>query len=89
MDIFITLQELSLILKKLISNNYLLGLWKFWSLFGDYIKIANLQKCSFGLQLIFIVIFTGVIGLIVGYINETKADVSIMAGWLIHAFANS
>jgi membrane protease YdiL (CAAX protease family) len=35
-----------------------------------------------------IVIFTGLIGWTMGYINEKKADGSILPGWIIHAASN-
>lgn len=37
---------------------------------------------------ILIIIFTGLIGWIMGYINEKKADGSIFPSWMIHATAN-
>lgn len=35
-----------------------------------------------------ITVFTGAIGLIMGFINEKKADGSIIPGWCIHSAAN-
>lgn len=41
------------------------------------------------LKSIVITLFTGMIGWIIGYINEKKANGSILTGWGIHAFANT
>lgn len=40
------------------------------------------------LKAVLIILFTGVIGWIMGYINEKKADGSILPGWMIHALSN-
>ena len=37
---------------------------------------------------VLITLFTGSIGWLMGYINEKKADGSIVPGWIIHAAAN-
>ncbi len=64
--------------------------------------IANLaQSCLFGLlhgimffsligpaQALIIVVFTGGIGWSMGYVNEKKANGSILPSWMIHGIAN-
>ena len=41
------------------------------------------------LKSIIITLFTGMIGWIIGYINERKAGGSILLGWGMHAFFNT
>ena len=40
------------------------------------------------LKSMLIILFTGIIGWIMGYINEKKANSSILPSWFIHAVAN-
>lgn len=40
------------------------------------------------LKAIIIIVFTGVVGWLMGYVNEKIADGSILPGLIIHAFAN-
>ena len=40
------------------------------------------------LKSMLIILFTGIIGWIMGYINEKKANGSILPSWFIHAVAN-
>ena len=40
------------------------------------------------LKAILIVVFTGIIAYVMGYINEKKANGSIIPGWIIHAASN-
>ena len=65
-------------------------------------KIGNIiQSVLFGLlhgvmfvsvvetmKLLLIVVFTGAIAWCIGYINESKANGSIIPGWIIHGIAN-
>ncbi len=39
-------------------------------------------------KIIIIVLFTGIIGYVMGYINEKKANGSLIPSWMIHGFAN-
>ena len=40
------------------------------------------------MKLLLIVVFTGAIAWCIGYINESKANGSIIPGWIIHGIAN-
>jgi membrane protease YdiL (CAAX protease family) len=40
------------------------------------------------IKAIIITLFTGLVGWLMGFINEKKADGSILSGWLIHSIAN-
>ena len=40
------------------------------------------------LKALIITLFTGAIGWVMGYVNEKKAEGSIIPGWMIHAMAN-